>query len=168
MAYVVQDVVTIRNAESFTFQSVLAFACFLYSWETMGKTFETNDNVIPNDLPSLEDCFTTEFLDSFATQYDFQNLNFGCLYNTCRILDGSYMDLMEKLEDDKKHWAIGTFNPLVTSSTVENAVKTLMASKEGDEIRKRVVDMGEAIRRAMNEGGVSRMELDSFITHITR
>ena len=57
---------------------------------------------------------------------------------------------------------------LVTSSTVENAMKTLMASKEGDEIRKRVVDMGEAVRRAMNEGGVSLMELDSFITHITR
>uniref|UniRef100_A0A2N9FH43 Glycosyltransferase N-terminal domain-containing protein n=1 Tax=Fagus sylvatica TaxID=28930 RepID=A0A2N9FH43_FAGSY len=112
MAYVVQDVVTIPNAESFTFQSVSAFACFLYSWETMGKTLETNDNVIPNDLPSLEDCFTTEFLDSFATQYDFQNLNSGCLYNTCRILDGSYMDLMEKLEDDKKHWAIGPFNPV--------------------------------------------------------
>ena len=57
---------------------------------------------------------------------------------------------------------------LVTSSTVENAVKTLMASKEGDEIRKRAVDMGEAVRRDMDEGGVSRMELDSFITHITR
>ena len=57
---------------------------------------------------------------------------------------------------------------LVTSSTVENAVKTLMASKEGDEIRKRAVDMGEAVRWDMDEGGVSRMELDSFITHITR
>ena len=57
---------------------------------------------------------------------------------------------------------------LVTSSTVENVVKTLMASKEGDEIRKRAADMGEAIRQAMDEGGVSRLELDSFITHITR
>ena len=47
-------------------------------------------------------------------------------------------------------------------------MKTLMASKEGDEIRKRVVDMGEAVRRAMDKGGVSRLELDSFITHITR
>ena len=57
---------------------------------------------------------------------------------------------------------------LVTSSTVENVVKTLMASKEGDEIRKRAADMGEAVRQAMDEGGVSRLELDSFITHITR
>ncbi|GMY21371.1 zeatin o-glucosyltransferase [Fagus crenata] len=150
------------------------------------------------------------------------------------------MDLMEKLDGDKKHWAIGPFNlvrnivenktnsngrhkylewldkeapksviyvsfgtttamedkqieelaigleqseqkfiwvfrdadrgidQLVTSSTVENVVKMLMASKEGDEIRKRAVDMGEAIRRAMDKGGVSRLELDSFITHITR
>ena len=57
---------------------------------------------------------------------------------------------------------------LVTSSTIENVVKTLMASKEGVEIRKRAVDMGEAIRRAMDKGGVSHLELDSFITHITR
>uniref|UniRef100_A0A2N9IV47 Glycosyltransferase n=1 Tax=Fagus sylvatica TaxID=28930 RepID=A0A2N9IV47_FAGSY len=275
-------------------------------WESMGKNLERNANVIPKDFPSLEDCFTTEFLDTIASQYEFQNLNSGCLYNTCRILEATYMDLMEKLDGDKKHWAIGPFNPvrnivenktnsngrhkclewldkeapksviyvsfgtttamedkqieelaigleqrfeervkdkgllmrdwapqleilshpstgafmshcgwnscmesitmgvpiaawpmasdqprntmlitsllkvgivvkdwsrrdqLVTSSTVENVVKTLMASKEGDEIRKRAVDMGEAVRRAMDKGGVSRLELDSFITHITR
>ena len=57
---------------------------------------------------------------------------------------------------------------LVTSSTVEKAVKLLMASEEGDEIRKRTVDLGDAIGQSIEEGGVSRMELDSFITHITR
>ncbi|GMY21369.1 zeatin o-glucosyltransferase [Fagus crenata] len=175
MASVVQDVVTIPNAESYTFNSVSAFSCFLYKWESMGKNLEPNVEGFPKDLPSLEDCFTTEFEDSIASQYDFQNLNSGCLYNTCRIVEATYMDLMEKLDHDKKHWAIGPFNPdwsrrdqLVTSSTVENVVKTLMASKEGDEIRKRAVDMGKAIRQAMDEGGVSRLELDSFITHITR
>ncbi|GMY21359.1 Zeatin O-glucosyltransferase [Fagus crenata] len=57
---------------------------------------------------------------------------------------------------------------LVTSSTIENAEKTFMESKEGDEIRQRVVDMGETVRRAMDKGGVSRLELDSSITQITR
>ncbi|GMY21357.1 zeatin O-glucosyltransferase-like [Fagus crenata] len=325
MASVVQDVVTIPNAKSYTFDSVSAFACFLYKWESMGKNLERNANVIPKDFPSLEDCFTIEFLDTIDSQYEFQNLNSRCLYNTCKILEATYMDLMEKLDGDKKHWAIGPFNlvrnivenktnsngrhkclewldkeapksviyvsfgtttamedkqieelaigleqseqkfiwvfrdadrgdvfinaeqrkaeflkgfeerapqleilshpstgafmshcgwnscmesitmgvpiaawpmaldqprntmlitsllkvgivvkdwsrrdQLVTSSTVENVVKTWMASKEGDEIRKRAVDMGDAVRRAMDKGGVSRLELDSFITHITR
>jgi cis-zeatin O-glucosyltransferase len=59
-------------------------------------------------------------------------------------------------------------NQLVTSKTIENAVKTLMASKEGDEMRKRTVDLGGAVRGSMDNGGVSRLELNSFITHITR
>ena len=57
---------------------------------------------------------------------------------------------------------------LVTSSTIEKAAKLLMASKEGDEIRKRTVDLGGAIEKFIEEGGVSRKELDSFITHIIR
>ncbi|KAB1222285.1 Zeatin O-glucosyltransferase [Morella rubra] len=57
---------------------------------------------------------------------------------------------------------------IVMSTTVENAVKMLMASKEGDVIRKRAVDLGGAVRSSMDKGGVSRMELDSFVAHITR
>ncbi|XP_059646271.1 zeatin O-glucosyltransferase-like [Cornus florida] len=57
---------------------------------------------------------------------------------------------------------------LVSSSTIETAVKRLMASKEGDDMRKRVVEMSGAVKRSVEEGGVSRMELDSFIAHITR
>ncbi|KAA8517143.1 hypothetical protein F0562_017436 [Nyssa sinensis] len=57
---------------------------------------------------------------------------------------------------------------LVTSLTVGKSVGRLMASKEGDEIRKRVAELGAAVRQSVAEGGVSRMELDSFIAHITR
>lgn len=57
---------------------------------------------------------------------------------------------------------------IVTSNVIENAVKRLMASKEGDEIRKKAVELGGNVRRSMDEGGVSRMEFDSFIAHITR
>ncbi|PSS33572.1 Zeatin O-xylosyltransferase [Actinidia chinensis var. chinensis] len=57
---------------------------------------------------------------------------------------------------------------LVTSSTIAEAVKRLMASKEGDEMRKRVEKLGVATRQSVEEGGVSRMELDSFVAHITR
>ncbi|KAL3370056.1 hypothetical protein AABB24_007209 [Solanum stoloniferum] len=57
---------------------------------------------------------------------------------------------------------------LVNASTIENVVRKLMASEEGDLIRKRAEELGEAIRQSTEKGGASRMELDSFITHITR
>ncbi|KAK6138543.1 hypothetical protein DH2020_027710 [Rehmannia glutinosa] len=57
---------------------------------------------------------------------------------------------------------------VVRASTVENVVKRLMASEEGDEIRKRAGELSAAVRRATQEGGASRLELDNFIAHITR
>lgn len=59
-------------------------------------------------------------------------------------------------------------NELPTSSTIAKCVKRLMTSKEGAEIRKRAEELGGATRQAVEEGGVSRLELDSFIAHITR
>ncbi|XP_061363207.1 zeatin O-glucosyltransferase-like [Gastrolobium bilobum] len=57
---------------------------------------------------------------------------------------------------------------LVTASVIENAVRRLMETKEGDDMRERARDLKKAIHRSMDEGGVSRMEMDSFIAHITR
>ncbi|MCD9646427.1 hypothetical protein HAX54_036237 [Datura stramonium] len=57
---------------------------------------------------------------------------------------------------------------LVSASTIENVVRKLMASEEGNAIRKRAEELGESVRRSTEKGGASRMELDSFIAHITR
>ncbi|KAM3281451.1 zeatin O-glucosyltransferase-like [Capsicum chacoense] len=57
---------------------------------------------------------------------------------------------------------------LVNASTIENVVRNLMTSKEGDVIRKRAEELGEALRQSTEKGGASRAELDSFIAHITR
>ncbi|KAK6127388.1 hypothetical protein DH2020_038870 [Rehmannia glutinosa] len=57
---------------------------------------------------------------------------------------------------------------IVKASTVENVVRRLMASEEGDEIRKRAEELSATVRQATQEGGASRLELDSFIAHITR
>lgn len=56
---------------------------------------------------------------------------------------------------------------VVESSAIEKAVRVLMASSEGDGMRKRAAELGKAIQRSVNDGGVSRAELDSFIAHIT-
>ncbi|CAI9287761.1 unnamed protein product [Lactuca saligna] len=57
---------------------------------------------------------------------------------------------------------------LVTSSTIETSIRKLMASDEGDAIRKRAAKLGDDVRRSVEKGGVTRMEIDSFIAHITR
>lgn len=43
-----------------------------------------------------------------------------------------------------------------------------METNEGDEMRERAVRLKNAIHRSMDEDGVSRMEMDSFIAHITK
>ncbi|KAG5052311.1 hypothetical protein AAZX31_02G175500 [Glycine max] len=63
-----------------------------------------------------------------------------------------------------KDWA--QRNVLVSASVVENAVRRLMKTKEGDDMRDRAVRLKNAIHRSKDEGGVSRMEMSSFIDHI--
>ena len=57
---------------------------------------------------------------------------------------------------------------LAMASTIAEGVRRLMASKEGEEMRKRAEELGGAVRKSVGEGEVSRLELDSFIAHITR
>nr|AYR16616.1 UDP-glucosyltransferase UGT93A11 [Polygala tenuifolia] len=332
MAYVVQDVAVMEKAESYTFHSVSAFTVAWFLWETMGIPVDRFIN-IPKDLPSLEGCFSNEFLAFLARQYEFQKISSGNLYNTNRIIEEPYMKIMERIKGNKNQWAIGPFNPvaiekessrirhyclqwldkqqkhsviyvcfgttttladeqikelavglekskqkfiwvlrdadkgdvfsgkvrkaelpigfeekvqdkglilrewapqleilnhtstggfmshcgwnscmesitmgvpvatwpmhsdqprnavlmtkllnvgivvkdwgggnelLVSASVIANAVRKLMASSEGDRIRKRAMDMGTAVRKSMDNGEVSRLELESFIDHITR
>ncbi|KAL9398339.1 hypothetical protein Peur_007300 [Populus x canadensis] len=332
MASVIQEARLLPNVESYIFHSVSAFAVSLYSWKQRGKIIEDND-MFPRDIPSLEGCFTAEFADFVTCQYNnYQKFNSGCVYNTCKLVEGAYIDFLEKetLKEGNKHWALGPFNPVtiperskkkkfcldwldkkarnsviyvsfgtttalddeqikelaiglreskqnfvwvlrdadkgdvfsgeersaelpegyedsvdgvglvvrdwapqleilahpatggfmshcgwnsclesitmgvpiaawpmhsdqprntvlitkilkigvvvkewelrdavVTSNIVESAVKRLMASTEGDEMRKRAAEMGESVRGSVAEGGVSRMEMESFIAHIT-
>ncbi|KAK9698806.1 hypothetical protein RND81_08G132300 [Saponaria officinalis] len=57
---------------------------------------------------------------------------------------------------------------VVDSSTVENAVRKLMQTEEGEEIRKRAAQLGRDVRASCAKGGSSRLEFDSFVSHITR
>ncbi|GMN36167.1 hypothetical protein TIFTF001_042391 [Ficus carica] len=57
---------------------------------------------------------------------------------------------------------------LGSPSVISEVVNKLMDSEEGDEVRKRAEEFGNELREATAEGGVSRIELDSFIAHISR
>ncbi|KAI4300808.1 hypothetical protein L6164_034142 [Bauhinia variegata] len=110
MGSVVQDVRGIANVETFTFHSVSAFSTFLYFWEEMGKPVESIH--IPQEIPSLEGCFPSQFLDFVTLQCEFLKFSDGYLYNTTRAIERPYVELLERITNDKKHWALGPFNPL--------------------------------------------------------
>lgn len=57
---------------------------------------------------------------------------------------------------------------LVSSSTIEKAVNRLMVSKEGEELRSRAEKLGRQAWQSRDEGGVSQLELNSFIAHLSR
>ncbi|KAG8371987.1 hypothetical protein BUALT_Bualt12G0019900 [Buddleja alternifolia] len=337
MSSTVQDVVTIPNVESYIFHSVSAFSMFWFFMENPENPFEFDDKLLQEQeqIPSLEDCFTTEFMEFIISEDKYNSLSSGFLYNACREIEGKYINLIEKKSENenKKHWAIGPFNPVelieknsdklssrheclkwldkqesksvifvsfgtttslhdeqikelangleeselkfiwvlrdadsgdsntdetrkgelgfegrikergiivrdwapqleilshpstggflshcgwnscmesismgvpiaawpmhsdqprntflitevlkigvvvkewaqrdktVSSSTISMALKRLMRSEEGEEIRRRAEELGGAVKRALAEGGVSRLEMDSFVTHISR
>ena len=111
MASVVQDATNIANAENYTFHSVSAFTMFWYFWELMGRPL-VESNHIPKEIPSLEGCFTTHFTDFISSQYEFRKSSKGNLYNTSRAIESPYMELIERISCNRKHWALGPFNPI--------------------------------------------------------
>ncbi|XP_055802329.1 zeatin O-glucosyltransferase-like [Solanum dulcamara] len=114
MGYVVQDFVHLKNAEAYAFHSVSAFTLFLFIWENMGKPFDIDANFL-KDVPSLEDCFSPEFEKFIKSQYDYMKFNSGRIYNTCRVIEGPFLDLLskEQISNNKKQWALGPFNPVL-------------------------------------------------------
>nr|GMD64638.1 zeatin O-glucosyltransferase-like [Ipomoea batatas] len=57
---------------------------------------------------------------------------------------------------------------IITSTTIRNAIRRLMASPEGEDLRNKAAQVGKAVKESVMEGGISRLEMDSFIAQITR
>ncbi|XP_010024031.2 zeatin O-glucosyltransferase [Eucalyptus grandis] len=121
MASVVQDAASVPNAETYIFHSVSAFALYWYTLEATGMGLPPEEDVDVTDLisskglPTLLDIFTDEFLKFMASQHEFMNLSLGSIYNTCRVVEGRYVDLFASATASgtrTKHWAIGPFNPV--------------------------------------------------------
>ncbi|XP_073282918.1 zeatin O-glucosyltransferase-like [Primulina huaijiensis] len=329
MALVVQDVVSIPNAESYVFNCISVFSQVAFIWDGMGKEFPFE---LSKELPSFEGCVSDDIMNFAALQSEPLEYRAGNIFNTCRLIEQPYLDLLtgKEIIGDRKSWAIGPIIPamlpsrdnppkclewldqqepnsviyvsfgtttslsdeeikelasgleqskqkfiwvlrdadkgdiftgevrgailpkgfeervegfgivvrhwapqpeilahpatggfmshcgwnsciesvtmgvpiaawpmhsdqptngfliseilkvgivvrewdqrgeVVKASTIENVVRRLMASEDGEEIRKRAEELGAAMRRATEEGGVSRLELDSFVAHITR
>ncbi|KAK4404838.1 Zeatin O-glucosyltransferase [Sesamum angolense] len=113
MGSVVQDFVNFPNAESYTFHSVSAYTIFFFLWEKTGRPFAIDKEILDN-LPSLEGCFSPEFVKFVGNQHQYMNLNSGRIYNTCRVVESPFLELLAKPEisGNKKQWALGPFNPV--------------------------------------------------------
>ncbi|KAF7846842.1 hypothetical protein BT93_L3678 [Corymbia citriodora subsp. variegata] len=322
MASVVQDTASVPNAETYLFQPISAFTLCWLTWDSIGMApppeveVDVAELISSKGFPSLLDSTTNEFIKFMESQDECKKVHSGCVYNTCRAIEGRFVDLYANATANgtaTKHWAIGPFNPVkvpekrsrrssqgcmewldkqapssviyvsfgttttlsneqireiaiglehsgqkfiwvlreadkadifsgggearkiepppgfeemvaardlgvvvrdwapqveilghpatggflshcgwnscmesismgiglivkdwmshddvVKSSTIEGTVKALMASEEGEEMRKRAAELGAAVRASMDEGGVSRAELDSLIAHISR
>ncbi|TKY73184.1 Zeatin O-glucosyltransferase [Spatholobus suberectus] len=110
MASVAQDATNMPNVENYTFHSTSAFATFVYYWKEMGRPSVEGLHV--PEIPSLEGCFTTQFMDFIIAQREFRKFNDGNIYNTSRAIEGAYIELMESITGGKKIWALRPFNPL--------------------------------------------------------
>ncbi|XP_076895538.1 zeatin O-glucosyltransferase-like isoform X2 [Bidens hawaiensis] len=120
MSSVVQDFVSLPNAESYTFHSVSAFSIALYISEKVGE--QIRKLIKPNGITkislSFEGCFTPEFKQFISVQHEYAKLSSGRIYNTCRIIEQPILELLESeaRSANKLLWALGPFNPLESKS----------------------------------------------------
>ncbi|XP_027065991.1 zeatin O-glucosyltransferase-like [Coffea arabica] len=115
--YVIQDVDLIPNAESYSFMSVSAFTAYAYSWEKIGKPRVLEPEILEalENLPSHASSLPQELKDFIKLQNESKPISSGGdLYNTCRFIEGPYLDLLAKASaaDSHKQWAVGPFNPV--------------------------------------------------------
>ncbi|KAI3471699.1 hypothetical protein Pfo_028349 [Paulownia fortunei] len=187
MSSVVQDIHSIQNAEAYRFQCASAFTIFSFHWETEGKPPVPHEAAeVLKESPPEDGFFTPEFYEYIYLQNEARKIFSGDIYDSSRVIEPLYFDLIakEKAMGAEQIWALGPLNPglrtgvevvnwerrgeAVSSDTVEKAVRKLMASEEGEEIRKRAKELGEAVQQSFMEGGATRKEFGSFISHITR
>ncbi|KAI7729530.1 hypothetical protein M8C21_008987 [Ambrosia artemisiifolia] len=116
MSTVVQDFISLPNAESYTFHSVSAFSTALYTSKKVGEQIRElieSKGVTEYDL-SFDGCFTSDFKEFMSVQHEYAKLSSGRIYNTCRVIERPILELLETdaRSRNKLLWALGPFNPL--------------------------------------------------------
>ncbi|KAI5682838.1 hypothetical protein M9H77_04066 [Catharanthus roseus] len=116
MPYVIQDVVpSIPNAESYCFHSTSAFTIYSFLWEAIGKPDVPEAELFKQVLlPPRESSFPQKMAEYAQLQTESRKVNSGNIFNSCREIEGSYLDVLAKfrLSDTDKYWALGPFNPV--------------------------------------------------------
>ncbi|XP_076958168.1 zeatin O-glucosyltransferase-like [Bidens hawaiensis] len=117
MSSIVQDYVSVPNAEVYMFQSCSAFTAFWYHWEeTQTLKLDHETELMRTKIPTLEGCFSNEFIELLNSEDScFKNISSGTLYDTSKVFEAKYLELLKHEEvtsGTTKNWAIGPFNPV--------------------------------------------------------
>ncbi|KVH94988.1 UDP-glucuronosyl/UDP-glucosyltransferase [Cynara cardunculus var. scolymus] len=123
MSYVVQDVKSIPNAETYIFRALSIFYVFCFQWEKLGRKlpFETH---LLHRLPMSAESMTQEFMEFIKLQYSHQTIHVGNLYDSSRVIEGKFLELLEKDSiNGKNHWAVGPFNPVDIQSEISDSCR---------------------------------------------
>ncbi|XP_055836134.1 zeatin O-glucosyltransferase-like [Solanum dulcamara] len=112
-SWVVQDVSKILNTESYCLNTVSAYLMFSYVWDAARPPVPPEAEVVLKQLPSFDGCISPEVVEFTMKQIGVIH-DAGNIYSTSRVIDGLYIDLMEKtsISKDFTHWALGPFNPV--------------------------------------------------------
>ncbi|GFP87758.1 zeatin o-glucosyltransferase [Phtheirospermum japonicum] len=123
MAYVVQDIDSIRNAELYCFWSVSAIASYFFMWQTAGRPDLPDERArsILNEIPGLDGTFPPEFADFSNLQRESRKKVTGNIHNSSRLIEGSFLDLVDEARQNEagKQFVIGPFNPVETNTYPE-------------------------------------------------
>ncbi|PON77823.1 UDP-glucuronosyl/UDP-glucosyltransferase, partial [Trema orientale] len=106
MASLVQDVVSLPNAEAYSFDSASVFSCFAITCKALGR----RDKIRIKNLPSAKSCFPSVFLNFMFSQAIISDIfKAGSLYNSCRAIEGSFIDILanDEIFGRKKMWSVG-------------------------------------------------------------
>ncbi|CAN4118473.1 unnamed protein product [Withania somnifera] len=123
MTWVVQDVPAIPNAQCYRFNSISAFHTFSYIWESRGKPFQAGTEIF-EDIPSIENCSTPELWELWNKQQSLEGkISSGELFNSSRVIESLYLDLVAKEINGLNLWAIGPFNPLLLTEQHKDSTK---------------------------------------------
>ncbi|XP_073149483.1 zeatin O-xylosyltransferase-like [Henckelia pumila] len=118
MAYVVQDVALISNAESYALHCISAFSQATLVWDQMGVPFPIK---FSKELPSFKNSATEEILHFMSFQTEPYKFRSGDIYNTCRVMEAPFLDLLAKEEvaGDRKSWVVGPILPQKALSSAQ-------------------------------------------------
>ncbi|KAH6794590.1 hypothetical protein C2S52_005067 [Perilla frutescens var. hirtella] len=119
MAFVVQDVASILNSESYAFNCISAFSNISFIWGYQGKPFPVEH---PKELPPFEGLISDEVMYFLALQSEPLSYRAGDIYNICRLIEEPYMEVLqsEEVSGNRKSWAIGPMLPTVSTSSISN------------------------------------------------
>ncbi|KAD0579081.1 hypothetical protein E3N88_10952 [Mikania micrantha] len=121
MSYVVQDVQAIPNAETYIFRALSVFYTYCFSLDRLGRKLPFEPEMLPL-LPASTETMSHEFMEFINFQYSYQTFHVGNIYDSSRLIEGEFLESLEKDEIwGKNHWAVGPFNPVEIQTDASNS-----------------------------------------------